>query len=68
MTWKDIWVILVNIIIFWALFGSALALDDPMKATRRMVQALCWLGIAFLLLTFRVLHHLDILIPIGAMP
>lgn len=68
MTWKDIWLVLANMIVFIALFGSALALDDPIKATRRMAQALCWLGFAFLLLTFAVLRHLEILIPIGATP
>lgn len=68
MTWKDIWLVLANIVLFIALFGSALASDDPMKATRRMVQALCWLGFACVLLTFRVLFYLGILIPIGATP
>ena len=68
MTWKDIWLVLANIVLFIALFGSALVLDDPVKAARRMVQALCWLGFACVLLTFRVLFCLGILIPIGATP
>ena len=63
MTWKDLWLPAANVIMFFVLFGSALALDDSTKATHRMTQALCWLGLGILLLVMKVLGHLGIIVP-----
>ena len=67
MTWKDCWVSLANIVVFFILFGSAAFTDDPVKATRRRVHALCYLGLGILLMMTAVLHHTGVF-SLGATP
>jgi len=68
MTWKDCWISLANIAVFFVLFGSAAFTDDPVNAMRRRVQALCYLGLGILLMMTAALSHMEILVPIGVTP
>lgn len=70
MTWKDLWLPIANVIMFFVLFGSAQFISDsnPEEAMRRRIHALCCLNLGFLLLAIAVLSHLEIIIPVGVIP
>ena len=68
MTWKDCWYNLACTLVFLVYFGGAAFSDDPVKANARRVHGLCWLGLGMISLAFKVLRHLEIIIPARGMP